>query len=230
MLARFAHPRILTMLLAVAVTATACSSDTPTNPSGGSASSGGSGGGVGGSGGGSAGVGTLAIHITDSPFSEAEAVLVRFNEVSVHRSGAGWESLPFSGGGSGRTCDLKKLQGPIDVLGVGPLPAGHYTQIRLTVESADIYFDNASIGAACQPIITPPLGENAPVEIPSGTLKLNRQFTLESGGATTIVLDFDGDRSIKLTGSNGNGNGRGNGQGNVGRYIMTPVIGIVSVQ
>jgi hypothetical protein len=237
MLARVVHPRFLTALLAVAVTAMACSTDTPTDPTGSSTATGGggsgSGGGVGGSGG-SGGVGRLAINITDSPFSDAMAVLVRFSEVSVHRSGAGWETLDFSGGSDERTCDLKKLVGAVDVLGVGALPEGHYTQIRLTVDSADIYFDSPSIGAACQPFIAPPGGKSAPVEIPSGTLKLNREFTLEPGvgTTTTILLDFDGDKSIRLTGSgndNGNGNGRGRGQGNAGRYMMNPVIGIASV-
>jgi len=55
-------------------------------------------------------------------------------------------------------------------------------------------------------------------------LKLNREFDLASSGATAILLDFDAEQSVKPT---GNGNGRGNGSG---KYIMTPVIGIVSVQ
>jgi hypothetical protein len=126
---------------------------------------------------------------------------------------------------------------------VGQLPAGHYQQIRLTVESAAIYFQSAAPGAACAAIIAAPGGEWAPVEVASGTLKLNRQFTLTSGGATTIVLDFDGDKSIKQVGGGssggnggGNGNGRGNGNGSSSgnasgsRYVMTPVIGVVSVQ
>lgn len=183
------------------------------------------------------GQGTLTIRITDSPFSDAEALLVTFSEVSVHRSESGWETIAFAGGASGRTCDLKKLQGPTDVLGVGVLPAGHYTQIRLTIASATIYSDNASGGSPCATVIPPPAGAGAPVDVPSGVVKLNREFTLASGGETTIVLDFDGDKSIKLTGSgNGNGNGAGNGRGNgnggqqIGKYIMTPVIGVVSVQ
>jgi hypothetical protein len=79
--------------------------------------------------------------------------------------------------------------------------------------------------------------------VPSGVVKLNREFTVPGGGATTILLDFDGDRSLKLTGfgngngnagnGNGNGNGRGiprNGGQSAGRYIMSPVIHVVSVQ
>ena len=53
------------------------------NGSNGGSSSGGSNGG-GSNGGGSNGTGTLAINITDSPFSDAKALLVTFSEVNVH--------------------------------------------------------------------------------------------------------------------------------------------------
>jgi hypothetical protein len=161
--------------------------------------------------------------LKDSPFSDAKALLVTFSEVNVHASGDAWVTVPFASGASTRTCDLKKLETAQDVLGVGSLPAGHYTQLRLVVSKAAIYLENASSGPACAPSIAAPAGANAPVDIPSGELKLNREFDLASGGGTTILLDFDGDQSVKLT---GNGNGRGNGGG---QYIMTPVIAIVSV-
>jgi Domain of unknown function (DUF4382) len=194
--------------------------DMPTEPSGANGS-------------GSGGSGSLTIKVTDSPFSDARAVLVTFSEVTIHSSESSWETLPFAGGAARRTCDLKKLVGATDVLGVAPLKAGHYQQIRLNVESAAIYFDSPSIGPACAPAIAPPAGTFAPVEVSSGNLKLNRQFTLASGGATTITLDFDGDKSIKQVGGgngNGNGNGKGGNSNQTGRYMMTPVIGIVSVQ
>jgi hypothetical protein len=89
--------------------------------------------------------------------------------------------------------------------------------VRLVVSSATIYFDNPSAGpSACAPSIAPPAGRTANLEIPSGEVKLNRGFDLSADGATTIVLDFDGDRSIRETGN--------------GRFMMTPVISIVSVQ
>jgi hypothetical protein len=171
------------------------------------------------------GTGTLAIHLTDSPFSDAKALLVTFSDVSVHQADPGdWKTLPFASGSS-RTCDLKKLHGATDVLGVGSLPAGKYTQVRLNVSSAVIYFDAASVGGPCAPVIAAPAGSNAPVDIPSGEVKLNNEFTV-TGAATTMLLDFDGDQSIHQTGS-GNGNGNGNKNG---KYMMMPVIRVVSVQ
>ena len=60
-----------------------------------------------------------------------------------------------------------------------------------------------------------PEGASADVRIPSGEVKLNRGFKLTSEDTTTMLLDFDGDKSIHQTGS--------------GTYMMNPVIGIVSV-
>jgi hypothetical protein len=167
------------------------------------------------------GNGSLTVMLKDSPFSDAKALLVSFSEVNVHASGGAWITLPFAGGASSRTCDLKKLQTATDILGVGPLAAGHYTQLRLVVSSATIYFQNASSGPPCAASIATPAGTNAPVTIPSGEIKLNREFDLASNGGTMILLDFDGDQSVKLT---------GNGNSNNGKYMMTPVIGVVSVQ
>lgn len=235
--------RLCTIALAVAMAGVfACGgkSPTPSGPdstsgssAGGSGSGPGGGSGAGSNGGGSSGGGTsspatgsLAINLTDSPFSDAKALLVTFSEVNVHRAdGDSWQTMPFASGGGSRTCDLKKLQGQTDVLGVGSLPAGHYTQVRLVVSSANIYFDNASSGPACAPTIATPPGKSAPVDIPSGEVKLNHEFTI-TGSATTMLLDFDGDQSIKQTGSS-NGNGKGNSNT---KYMMTPVIRIVSVQ
>ena len=175
----------------------------------------------------SSSTGTLAIHLTDSPFSDAKALLVTFSDVSVHRADPGdWLTLPFAAGSS-RTCDLKKLNGATDVLGVGSLPAGKYTQVRLNVSSVGIYFDAPSVGPACAPQIAPPAGLHVSVDIPSGEVKLNHEFTV-TGSATTMLLDFDGDQSIHQTGS-GNGNGNGNGNKD-GKFMMSPVIRVVSVQ
>ena len=162
---------------------------------------------------------TVSVRLTDSPFSDAKALLVTFSDVSIHSADPGdWKTVPFASGTS-RTCDLKRLNGATDVLGVGSLAAGHYTQIRLNVTSAALYFDNPSATGPCAPQIAAPAGRSAPVDVPSGEVKLNNEFTV-TGSGTTITLDFDGDQSVRQTG-NGNGNGK---------YMMTPVIRVVSVQ
>jgi hypothetical protein len=157
--------------------------------------------------------GTLTISLTDSPFDDAQSVLVTFSEVQAHHSGNGWVTVPFTTGNT-RTCDLKQLVGARDVLGVGSLPSGHYTQIRLVVSQSALYFDNKTSGPACASYILAPSGNNAPLEISSGEIKLNREFDLTAGGASHILLDFDGDKSIHKTGNE--------------NYSMNPIISIVS--
>lgn len=184
--------------IAAMVVGFGCGGDGPTSPSG---------------------SGTLNLRITDSPYSDAKAVLVTFSEASAHVSGEeGRRPLAFAGAATSLTCDLKKLEGADDLLGAGALPAGHYTMIRLVVSSATIYFDTPlpDGSPACAATVTPPAGRSASLNIPSGEVKLNRQFEVVEGAATTILLDFDGDRSIVALGNGG--------------FRMTPVIGVVSVQ
>ena len=221
---------IVIAVVSVAAAAIGCggSGETPAGPTQ-NASSGSSGGGDQTGGATPAGSGRLTVALKDSPFSDAKAVLVTFKEVSVHRTGAGWEVIPFAGGAAQRTCDLKQLQAATDVLGVASLPAGHYTQIRLTVDSAALYFENAAAAGPCASTIAPPDDTGVALKISSGTLKLNREFTVAAGGATTMLLDFDGDRSIKRTGG-GNGNGNNGGGTATATYTITPVVTVTSVQ
>ena len=178
-------------------------SNSPTSPSGS---------------GGASGRGTLAVRLTDLPYG-AGALHVTFSEVSAHLSGGGgWQTL-FENGE--RTCDLAQLENGVAAdLVDAELPAGDYTQLRLTVASAALYFGGPGDGP-CGAILTAP-GPAAPVTVPSGEIKLNRPFSLADGGLTSILLDFDGDRSVKEMGNH-------DGPPEEGRYRMTPVIGVVSV-
>jgi len=83
------------------------------------------------------------------------------------------------------------------------------------VQSATLFFDNASTGSACASSIAPPAGASAPLDIPSGEVKLTRGFDVSATSVMTMLLDFDGNGSIHATGN--------------GRYMMSPVITILSV-
>jgi hypothetical protein len=230
MAVRMTRRWIVIVTLVVAAGAMACGGpgDTPAGPT--QTASPGDSGGTGGSGGTGpgetpAGSGRLTVRMKDSPFSDAKAVLVTFKDLGVHRAEGGWETIAFPGGGT-LTCDLKQLQDATDIIGIDTLPAGHYTQIRLTVDSAFLYFENAAASGPCDANIAPPDENGWALKIPSGVVKLNRQFTVPDGGATSILLDFDGDKSIKQTGgSNGTGGGVAKGG-----YTMNPVIHVVSVE
>ena len=188
------HLTKLAWVAALALAASACS-DSPSSPSLSGAN--------------------FNLRMRDTPFTDAKAVLVTFSSVRAHRSDSDWTVVPFINAATTRTCDLKKLETSEDVLGSAGLPAGHYTQVRLVVQSATLFFDNASAGSACATNIAPPAGASAPIEIPSGEVKLNREFDITSNSSTTMLIDFDGNQSIHLTGN--------------GRYMMSPVISVLSV-
>jgi len=162
------------------------------------------------------GTSRLTVLLKDTPFADAKSMLVTFSEVSVHKADGEWVTVPFSGDASSRTCDLKKLTSAQDVLGTGPLAPARYTMVRLVVSSAALYFENAAAGPACAPTIAAPAGRTGAVEIPSGEVRLNRPFEVTADTGTTMLLDFDGDRSVRETGN--------------GRFMLTPVITVVSVQ
>jgi hypothetical protein len=163
------------------------------------------------------GTGTLNLFLTDGPFSDARAILVTFSEVTVHRAGeTGTARIPFGDATSiMRTCDIKRLENAQDLLGVGALPAGQYTQLRVTVAGAALYFDNPSTGPACDRIIQAPAGRRSVVELPTGEDRIDQNFQITAGTNAVIVLDFNGDQSVVDLGN--------------GRYQMTPMMGVVSV-
>jgi hypothetical protein len=160
--------------------------------------------------------------ITDAPYDDASAVHVTFSEVKAHRAEDAadeWLTVPFAGAATTRTCNLKKLQGPQDILGAASFEPGDYTQLRLVVSNAVIYFGGTPTAeAACLTTLAPPAGTGVTsqsMEISSGEVRLNRPFELTSNGTTTIELDFDGARSINQAGN--------------GSYRMTPVITVKAV-
>jgi hypothetical protein len=114
--------------------------------------------------------------IKDSPYSDAKALLVTFSEVTAHRDGeGGFTKLPFGDTtATSRTCDLKKLVDRQDLLGVGPLPQGHYTMVRLIVSSATLYFETPLTVRRARMRLRHH-GRSANLEIPSGEVKLNRR-------------------------------------------------------
>jgi hypothetical protein len=164
------------------------------------------------------GNGILNVFLTDTPFDDAKALLVTFSEVTAHRAGeGGFTRIPFGDNTSlMRTCDLKRLQNAQDLLGVGTLAEGHYTQLRVVVAGAALYFDNPSTGSPCSNTIPAPAGRRVVVDMPSsGEVRINQEFEVVAGANAVIVLDFDGRRSVVDMGN--------------GRYRMTPVIGVASV-
>jgi Domain of unknown function (DUF4382) len=161
--------------------------------------------------------GNFNLRITDSPFSSARAVLITFSDVSVQRDG-NWTKVPFPGGGSTRTCDLKKLENRTeDLLGSASLSAGTYTMVRVTVQSATIYADNPSTSPTpCAASIPAPAGGSTPATVSAREVMLNGSWDAPTSATRTILIDFDGESSLRKPSSS--------------TYALDPVIRIVSIQ
>ena len=144
------------------------------------------------------GQGQLKITMVDSPagYDEVNIVVTR---VEVHKADAGSNDGWFVINNTTATYDLLLLRnGASVVLGDHPLDAGRYTQIRLI------------IGTGSNVVVD---GVTYPLEIPSGEqtgVKLNHSFVIEDGLLYELLLDFDAERSIVVTGN--------------GQYKLKPVI------
>jgi len=194
---------LLSMTLVVLFIAAGCSDDNSTSP------------------GTVDGNGTLKMYMTDAP-GDYEAVNVTISSVSVHYADGtedtegeeveGEEEAPAKAAvtdgswlavsSEAVTIDLLTLaNGATLMLGTTELAAGQYTQVRLTVESAEVVID----------------GESIPLTVPSSNIKLIHPFTVEADAVTELVIDFDADRSIHVTG------------GSNSKYMMNPTIRIAEV-
>jgi len=110
---------------------------------------------------------------------------------------AGWYTIVEES----QTFDLIALQDVKEELGLKNLSVGKYTQIRLTVEKAEITIDN---GGEI---------EVHDLKIPSNKVKLIKPFWIYENDTTVLTLDFDVHESVHKTGSN--------------KYIMKPTIKVI---
>jgi hypothetical protein len=150
--------------------------------------------GSGGGGSSSGGTGEVSMAITDAKPMLPDGVtnlFVTIEEVLAHKSGGGWTSLPLVE--SPYTIDLLQFQdGNVTEL-VPPtkLKSGKYTQVRLVVSSAEIFFDNESTTA------------EEPVTVPSDNLKTDKNFIfdVENDAAVDLIIHFDLSMSVVVTGT-----------------------------
>ena len=149
--------------------------------------------------------GTISINITDAkPMlpDGVQGVLITFDEVSVHKSGGGWTSLPLPD--TTYKIDLLQFIDGKTTRLVPPvqLESGKYTQVRIGVTSATLVTSSGDY----------------PMIIPSGNLKTDKnfEFTVEGGGAVDLTVDFDLSQSIVVTGND--------------TYQLKPVLHIVETK
>ncbi|MEE9398792.1 MAG: DUF4382 domain-containing protein, partial [Dehalococcoidales bacterium] len=141
------------------------------------------------------GMGTIQVLVTDPPPPEAvDNVTVEIAKIEVHLAGgpdSGWITVVDEP----RSFDLMQLLGGKTLdLGDKEVNAGTYTQVRMEITQATVIVGNNTYNA----------------KIPSGKLKFVRPFQVEEDGTTVLLLDFDGQKSVHVTGK--------------GQYMLRPVV------
>src|SRR3954468_16073521 len=169
-----------------------------------------------GGGGGESSNGILGVSLTDEPACGFDKVNVTVSKFRVHMNAAapdtsaGWSEITLNPPQKINLLDL--TNGKVFNLGETPLPAGHYTQMRLVLEPNT--GPNAPFANSVILIGGPTTGIElaTPSAIQSG-IKINNPFTFVSGQRSDFVLDFDACKSVVKTGN--------------GDYLLKPVINIV---
>jgi len=150
--------------------------------------------------------GVLQIFLTDKPLDNVQNVYVTIGSVEVHQTGkgegeAGTVYLPPPDS----PVDLLALQGIEELLSSGSLEDGFYTHIKLEISEGTVVLDTA---------------EEYELEIPSGKVLIPVNFTIEEGKLTKVLLDFDAEKSVKITKTGGANP----------KYILRPVIKPINVE
>ncbi|MFC1951808.1 DUF4382 domain-containing protein [Chloroflexota bacterium] len=166
--------------------------------------------------------GTLQVYVTDAPPREqVTSIMVTVSEVKVHiaqaeqekeqeqeqsdsdnqtqeqeqeQNGEGkWITIDLSDDAT--TFDLLEIKGIEQYLGANEVTAGKYTQVRLVVDTIQVALGDGDLQDA---------------SVPSKELKIVRPFNVVAGETTALILDFEADKMVTVTGS--------------GKIIVKPVV------
>ena len=166
-----------------------------------------------------AGMGIIEIRVTDPPPPGVKTANVTLTKIEVHKAVAEQEMEQDQSGSNNQTQEQELQQTQQDegewitiidyeatfnlfevieeaaILGSENVTAGKYTQIRMDVIKVEgLTSDNTPYIAT----------------VPSGTLKIVRPFEVKDGFTTILTVDFDGDRSLIMTGR--------------GKFLFKPVV------
>ncbi|MBA7702403.1 hypothetical protein ES703_111170 [subsurface metagenome] len=164
--------------------------------------------------------GIIEIRVTDPPPPGVTSANVTLTKIEVHKAVAEQEMEREQSGGDNQTQELEQQQTQqgegewitifdyevtfnlfeiieeADILGSENVTAGKYTQIRMDVIKVEgLLSDNITLYTAT---------------VPSDKLKIVRPFEVKDGFTTILTLDFDGDKSLTMTGK--------------GNFLFRPVV------
>jgi len=140
------------------------------------------------------GTGTLVLQLTDAQSDlNISKANVTISSIEVHLIGSGWYPVVENP----QTFDLIEVKNVKEFLGSVNLSAGHYSQIRLYIETALVTID----------------GIEHNLKVPSDKINLISPFQIKANETTTLTLDFDAQESIHAAGKD--------------KYIIRPTIKII---
>lgn len=159
----------------------------------------GGGGGTGGGGGSTSG--SLVVLLTDNPVDEISELNVFIESLKVKPDGAPVERFASTIG----LVDLLTLQnGVTELLGQGEVEAGTFQFIELLLDEDQSY------------VVEVASGEQKPLKIASEKIKIKGgPFDVLADGTTSVLVDFDAEKSLKKTGN--------------GRYQLKAFVSIMTV-
>ena len=147
----------------------------------------------------------IEVRLIDAPSADVTSIVVTIDHVDAHTDGGGWQTLVSTP----QTLDLLTLRGgTFATLGIGRLPAGKLTQLRLVVS-----------GSAANYAVTSD-GTHHALTIPSGTqsgIKLTGPIDLPACSSAIVTLDFDGQNSLMVHPGGGD-------------FMLRPVVRIAGMQ
>ena len=140
------------------------------------------------------GWGIIEVRVTDPPPPRVESANVTLTKMEVHKAGAEdgeWLTIIADN----VTFNLFEIIDEADVLGSANVTAGKYTQIRVDVTAVEGTYEAISDNmTTMEPYVA---------EVPSGKLKFVKPFEVTDNSTTILTLDFDGDKSLIMTGVEG---------------------------
>lgn len=146
--------------------------------------------------------GIFRLVLTDKPADNVKYIYVKVSIIRVHKAPGNFievaKDVP--------EFELLELKKNPQAIVETELEAGHYNQIRMSVESGRIIVDEEDVEMEYS------------LDVPSGEIKIPVQFQIEESGKVQITLDFDADKSIKV-----------NKKGKNNEYRLRPVIKVTGV-
>ncbi len=162
----------------------------------------------GGGGGGGASSGNLNVLLADSPACGYDHVYVTVDHVEISSDGNNWTSIPVSASVAQPIDLLNLTNGAMLSLGIAPLPAGTYQQVRLVLKA------NGNAQPWANALVLTGSTLQIPLATPSSQqsgYKIVGPFVVQAGTMADLVLDFNACKSIVVAGGSG-------------KYLLKPTV------